>query len=156
MKTQILQGLGFCPNEWSHTVAFLARCFLPLDGHGFTERMCPLEVKCQCRCCDQCSLVLERPEGDRAPPFSPVAARSSSGMRALGDWPPQGAGAVRPLPSLIPYFGNLHCALETSNHLYLPSLLGLTAFSRIPECCSASQASAKRINTSQEWPSAKD
>ena len=95
-------------------------------------------------------------QGAQALPFSAAAASCSARVRALGDLPPQGAGAVRPLPSHIPYFGNLHGALETSNHLYLPSFLGLTAFFRIPGCCSASRASAKGINTSQEWPSAQD
>ena len=76
--------------------------------------MCPLEVKRQCWCRDQCCLVLERPEGARAPPFSAAAASCSARVRALGDLPPQGAAAVGPLPSHIPYFGNLHGALETS------------------------------------------
>ena len=90
-----------------------------------------LEVEHQCRCRDQCCLVLERPEGDWAPPFSQLRPAVPAGMRAPGDLPHQGAGAVRPLLSLTPFIGNLRCALETFNHLYLPSSLDLTAFSRI-------------------------
>lgn len=126
-------------------VALLTCCFLTLEGHGLTERMSLLEVKHQCRCRDQCCLVLERPEGDWAPPFSQLRPTVPAGMRAPGDLPPQGAGAVRPLLSLTLFTGNLRCDLETFNHLYLPSSLGLTAFFRILECCSASRASAGEL-----------
>lgn len=118
--------------------ALLACCFLTLDIREFIKKMSLLEVKRQCKCCDQrCLAVGETTESTR-PPFSasrgcclsPAAATVPVGMRAHGAYHPREQVLSDPSPALTPHSGNVQLPESSS--------LGLMAFSITLECCPAS------------------